>query len=187
MSTIKTTNITHGSNSGTANMVLASDGKVTIPEKKLVCPGTIIQVQSANKTDTATTASTSWTDTGLQVIITPTAASSKVFLMATFGSGLNTAGYTTHWKIDGTTTTSVGDAGGSAVQSGTATKNDHTYGVESNAFNFMDSPNSTSAITYKLQFKSTTALCNVYLNRPGNQDGNTSNTVANLTAMEIAQ
>ena len=29
MSTIKTTNITHGSNSGTANMVLASDGGVT--------------------------------------------------------------------------------------------------------------------------------------------------------------
>ena len=29
MSTIKTTNITHGSNTGTANMVLASDGKVT--------------------------------------------------------------------------------------------------------------------------------------------------------------
>ena len=29
MSTIKTTNITHGSNSGTANMVLASDGSVT--------------------------------------------------------------------------------------------------------------------------------------------------------------
>ena len=29
MSTIKTTNITHGSNSGTANMVLADDGKVT--------------------------------------------------------------------------------------------------------------------------------------------------------------
>ena len=29
MSTIKTTNITHGSNSGTANLVLASDGGVT--------------------------------------------------------------------------------------------------------------------------------------------------------------
>ena len=29
MSTIKTTNITHGSNSGTANMVLASDGSIT--------------------------------------------------------------------------------------------------------------------------------------------------------------
>ena len=30
MSTIKTTNITHGSNSSTANLVLASDGKVSI-------------------------------------------------------------------------------------------------------------------------------------------------------------
>ena len=30
MSTIKTTNITHGSNSGTANLVLADDGAVTL-------------------------------------------------------------------------------------------------------------------------------------------------------------
>ncbi len=33
MSTIKTTNITHGSNSGTANMVLASDGGITFAKK----------------------------------------------------------------------------------------------------------------------------------------------------------
>ena len=30
MSTLKTTNITHGSNSGTVNLALASDGKTTL-------------------------------------------------------------------------------------------------------------------------------------------------------------
>ena len=30
MSTLKTTNITHGSNAGTANLALASNGNVTI-------------------------------------------------------------------------------------------------------------------------------------------------------------
>ena len=43
MSTLKTTNITHGSNSGTANMVLASDGKVT---------ATKVQIDSSGPTTT---------------------------------------------------------------------------------------------------------------------------------------
>jgi len=43
MSTLKTTNITHESNSGTANLVLASDGKVSIATSKFYCPGTIIK------------------------------------------------------------------------------------------------------------------------------------------------
>ena len=34
MSTIKTTNITHGSNSGTNNIILDDTGKVTVAEKK---------------------------------------------------------------------------------------------------------------------------------------------------------
>ena len=43
MSTIKTTNLTHGSNSGTNNLILASDGKVSIATGKLYCPGTVIK------------------------------------------------------------------------------------------------------------------------------------------------
>ena len=83
MSTLKTTNITHGSNSGTANMVLASDGGVTIPEKKLVCPGTIIQVLHMTTTADATNNDhTAWVDSGLTQAITMTAASNKVLIMA---------------------------------------------------------------------------------------------------------
>ena len=194
MSTLKTTNITHGSNSGTANLTLASGGGVTtadtltVPTKKFVCPGTIIQVQSANFTGTASTTSSSWTDTGLQVVITPTATSSKVMLMATLSSGTSNVGYQVHYRFDGVTTTAVGDAGGSAFQSGMSNKVHHVWGNDSMAMNFIDSPNSTSAITYKLQFATTNnGVYTVYLNRSQSQDGNTGATMANLTAMELAQ
>ena len=51
MSTIKTTNITHGSNSGTNNLILDDTGKVSIAQNKLSCPGTIIQVVQCIKHD----------------------------------------------------------------------------------------------------------------------------------------
>ena len=43
MSTIKTTNITHGSNSGTNNLILDDTGKVSIAAQKLYCPGVVIR------------------------------------------------------------------------------------------------------------------------------------------------
>ena len=43
MSTIKTTNITHGSNTGTNNLILDDTGKVSIAAQKLYCPGTVIK------------------------------------------------------------------------------------------------------------------------------------------------
>ena len=80
MSTIKTTNITHGSNSGTNNLILASDGKVSIATKKLYCPGTIIQVVYGTHTGSVQTASANqtWTDVSPTVSITPTANTSKI-------------------------------------------------------------------------------------------------------------
>ena len=52
MSTIKTTNITHGSNSGTNNLILDDTGKVTVAAKKLVSPGTILQVKNITTQNT---------------------------------------------------------------------------------------------------------------------------------------
>ena len=52
MSTIKTTNITHGSNSGTNNIILDDTGKVTVAAKKLVSPGTVLQVKNITTQNT---------------------------------------------------------------------------------------------------------------------------------------
>ena len=65
-------------------LTLDSGGGVTIPTKKLSCPGTIIQVVSTTKTDQfSSTAVQTYTDiTGLSVNITPSAASSKILITA---------------------------------------------------------------------------------------------------------
>jgi len=165
---------------------LASDGKVTIPEKKLYCPGCIIQVVSSTKTDVASTASTSWADTGLQVLITPTTASNKIFLTCNLGAGISNTGYSVHFKLDGTTSTAVGDAGSSAQQDTIGGMLHNTYQTSSMGFSFLDSPGSTSEKTYKLQFKSTSGSVTVFLNAGNNQDGNTANVISTLTAMEVA-
>ena len=47
MSTIKTTNITHGSNSGTANIVLASDGGITFAKKPALGRQVLEQLDSS--------------------------------------------------------------------------------------------------------------------------------------------
>ena len=67
-------------------LTLDSSGGVTIPTKKLICPGTIIQVVSATKTDTASFAVASgaishYTDSSLKVTITPTSASNTLYIM----------------------------------------------------------------------------------------------------------
>jgi len=61
MSTIKTTNITHGSNSGTANMVLASDGSVTFASAVgLFSSYAIICDQKDSTTDGGTFSTDAW-------------------------------------------------------------------------------------------------------------------------------
>ena len=61
MSTVKTTNVTHGSNSGTANMVLASDGDITFAKNPALgsqileqfftpCDGSVIATSNGNIT-----------------------------------------------------------------------------------------------------------------------------------------
>ena len=61
MSTLKTTNITHGSNSGTANIALASDGGVTFASPVgLFSSYAIIQDQKSDTTEGGGATSGSW-------------------------------------------------------------------------------------------------------------------------------
>ena len=94
MSTIKTTNITHGSNSGTANLVLASDGGITFAKKPALgrqileqflspCDGSVIALNQGNTTLTDVTGvqtlSTSYADvTGSSISYTPPTGTTQV-------------------------------------------------------------------------------------------------------------
>ena len=94
MSTIKTTNITHGSNSGTANMVLASDGDITFAKKPALgrqileqfyspCDGSVIATAQCNVTMPTVTGvqvmTTRFADiTGFSIAYTPPSGTTNV-------------------------------------------------------------------------------------------------------------
>jgi hypothetical protein len=114
-----------------------------------------VQVIQTVKTDTYTQNSNTFTDIpGLSVSITPTSASNKILVMVT----LNTVAATGYNLIGrlmrDSTPIFIGDAASSrprAAFQNFHTSSESTYTISEN---FIDSPNTTSAVTYKFQIKS---------------------------------
>jgi len=197
MSTVKTTNITHGSNSGTANMVLASDGKVSVAQNKLSCPGTIIQVVQCIKTDTWSESSVaeggfSAVVSGLTQAFTCSSTSNKVLITGQIYPHNNLA---QGWGV-GVTLTAAGSAIAAATGDARGSRSrlhamsDTYYFGTSVPINYLHSPSSTSAITYGIKlWNGHTSAQTLALNYPSSQDGDTNNgitTASTLTFMEIA-
>ena len=117
--------------------------------------GGIIQVKSATKTDTFTKASnTSFQDVpGLSVSITPTRSDSKILILYDMGWGSN-SGHCSCRLMRDSTPIKIGDANGNKTrvtgQMHHAGSNDQ-YDIEQVSGTFLDSPATTSAVTYKMQ------------------------------------
>ena len=121
--------------------------------------GGILQVVSTTKTDTFQSSATSWTDvTGLEVSITPRSTSSKILVTASVAASpdnADNAGMSLK-LVGGNASGYVGDAAGSRIQgvygmfNDTATANLYLQ-LLSFSFEYLDSPNSTSTQTYKIQ------------------------------------
>ena len=151
--------------------------------------GKVIQVVSTSKTDTFSSNSTgSFIDiTGLSLSITPSSTSSKIFLSFTINGGASANNYAHFRLVRGSTAIGVGDAAGSRIQGTsnfrkTATPSQDTYTNE-----FLDSPSSTSALTYKLQVYNNTSGY-IYINSSSNDSDSANQTraISTLTAMEIS-
>ena len=151
--------------------------------------GKVGQVVSATKTDTFTTTSSTYVDlTGLSVSITPTAATSKILVMAQvsgMGSVNNAIGFGQFMR--GATAIGIGDAAGSRVQ---CTFLIPFASLLAASFTqsplFLDSPATTSATTYKIQIRSENANT-IYVNR-SEQDANNAagnRSISTITVMEI--
>lgn len=124
--------------------------------------GKVLQVVQSIHGTIASSSSSTYADTGLTATITPSSASSKVLVLVTHASvakNNNTAcaakllrGSTDLGVFDGT----AGYTGGSGE-----------FHVGAVAFNYLDSPATTSATTYKTQFASTANNPTVYINNSG--------------------
>ena len=159
--------------------------------------GGIIQIRQTLKTDSFNTNSQNLVDiTGMSVSITPTRSDSKILVQVhlSFGGDDNMYGQVRLVRDPGDQT-----VGGSTAVSGN--QRNGTFGVNTpNGANgqykmysaecqILDSPSTTSTLTYKLQVASTnTSGNNFYLNRPSNNDnqqyiiGGSST----ITAMEVS-
>jgi len=144
--------------------------------------GKILQVVSATKTDVQSTTSTSYVDiTGLSLNITPSATSSKILLtgMVVIHHSL----YTAFVRIL-RDSTEIGTSG-TGSNSAYIVYNLNENANQSRAINFLDSPNTTSQVTYKLQFKRDGGST-LYIN--AHTTGTTNDLISTsvLTAMEVA-
>lgn len=156
---------------------------------RLYSSGHVVQVQQAVLSSAFTTASTTWTDlTGMSVNITPTTITSKILVnvcLCFIGDG-STQGYCR--IIRDSTSIGVGDANGSRVRFSLNNYVLQMNEVRTSSLLFLDSPSTTSTLTYKLQLQSQ-GTGTVYVNRSTTWvDSQQSGTgISTITVMEIAQ
>jgi hypothetical protein len=127
--------------------------------------GKVLQVVQTVKTDTFSTTSGSFVDvTGLSASITPSSASSKILVLAhVVGNGLGASNHLVCRLLRGSTLVYAGDAAGSRAQAFFTAITADANSAETGVAVLLDSPNTTSSTTYKIQ-----ALTNggtAYVNR----------------------
>ena len=153
--------------------------------------GGIIQVKMGTFTDRFTTNSSTMVDTGLSVSITPTRADSKILVNVSLGSFANGTGLKRAFMniVRDSTNVIVGDADtGHEV---TAAVNTRASGYASGtqiplSFMVLDSPATTSAVTYKVQASRGSDSGNVYLNYAEVNDSLSGNTASTIVVMEVS-
>ena len=156
--------------------------------------GGIIQVVQTFKTDTFSSSSSSYVDiTGMTATITPQSSSSKILIDVNLNAGGADNLYAYIKVLRGSTAIGLSTAMSrdSQVNASFAAYTDHGGNSDVKAYNFgfrhLDSPNTTSATTYKLQVYTRSAV-EFTLNRPSENDnevymiGQTSA----ITAYEVA-
>ncbi|CAB4163052.1 hypothetical protein UFOVP797_8 [uncultured Caudovirales phage] len=135
---------------GTNGQVLTADSAQATGLKWAAAGGgKVLQVVMGTSTTQATTTSTTLQNTGITVDITPSSASSKVLILGSMNYGklnTNTGDYVSIALLRGASQIFIQD---SLAFTNTAL---YLYGAFSAAY--LDSPSTTSATTYKFQFKS---------------------------------
>ena len=145
--------------------------------------GVVRQVVSAFKDDSFTTTSTSLVDiTGLSVTITPSSASSKILIHVCGGCSNSGEGYATLISLFRDSTEIGQSTDGSSSNNFVSSQSDSTSNVNNFGSHFLDSPSTTSAVTFKLKL-ATQGSGTATINRRG--DGTARNMSASITAMEI--
>ena len=202
MSTIFVDNIKGRGETGNKITVPTGQKIVGTDTGSIVAPGHVLQVKQAviSNTQSSTTGNTWLALSGFNVSITPTSSSSKFLLQLHAVVGM------AYWQLSfrfkrGSTAVGVGDVD-STRQPSSVTYNSYDYGSSSPtggglqygirpmSMTYLDSPATTSAITYGIDWKGYSTSYTIYLNRSYNNSDSTSyddRPISTFTVMEIAQ
>jgi hypothetical protein len=161
---------------------VAGSSTITLPTtggtiRTTKTPGTILQVVQGTLTGIVATSTATWGDTGLSATITPTFATSKILIT------VNHAGTR---KVFNNTSTGHRILKNSSLlivfeSLGGYTGNTQEVGTGSTTVTYLDSPATTSALTYKTQINSQNAASSCRIN-----DYNGDTVASYITLMEIA-
>ena len=183
-------------NGSVTNDKLANDSitvngtSIDLGASETITAGKVLQVVSTTKTDVfSTTTQTTYVDvTGFSVTITPSSTSSKIYLVTNVQLGSNEMFYIRFLR--GSTAIAIADDDSAnrveSTQGGVfpASNNDK---VAPMGASFLDSPNTTSATTYKLQIRMHTGSALRFNACFSDSDSTfTGRGVGTLTAFEIA-
>jgi hypothetical protein len=148
---------------------------VTVPAgNTLYAPGHVVQTVHASYSTTQTSTSNTLINTGLTATITPKFASSKILVLVDQGGAMKGTGDAGNWLQ----VRLYRDAVELERQLGgyTGTNMANYFGAMN--FNYLDSPNTTSAVTYKTMFANIANASYVQVQE--------SSTPSHMTLMEIA-
>lgn len=158
---------------GSANATLVTSG--TLPKARLPA-GTVLQAVNTNYFTQTTTSGGTFVATGLSASITPSSTSSKILIFASGGdvaSSVNNTGVAHALFRDSTNLVQFSNQG--PVYTGNA---GNTWIGTGPSVNYLDSPSTTSAITYAIYFRPQSAGPTATVQR--------DSTSSTMTLLEIA-
>jgi len=152
--------------------------------------GSVIQVVQTVKDDVFSSTSTSYVDiTGLSASITPTSSSNKIYVSVCISNLVNDADTAQAILLRDSTQIANAASGDNVIfggYNGGFDDGQTYYGLVPSVVNFLDSPNSTNNLTYKVQAKRVGGSI-FYLNRNVEDSGTYDQRgISTITLMEIA-
>jgi hypothetical protein len=161
---------------GTTGQVLTVSGGVPTWATPAGGGGKVLQVITASAGAEVVSTSTTYADTGVSATITPTSATSKILVIANQNGNLKNADTGLRIRlVRGSTELTIIDS--ATTHTGTSATN-HSGG---SAITYLDEPATTSATTYKTQFRTNVGGAQVLTNF----NGYSSSSFSSITLLEI--
>jgi hypothetical protein len=165
------------------SITLSGDGTITgltatgISAVQQLPAGSVLQVVNATYSTITSSTSASYADTGLTATITPKFSTSKILVIVVHNGvrKISASTYGNFKLLRGAT-----EIGGTIEAVGSTNSTVNISGLNA-GYNYLDSPATTSATTYKTQFNNQNATGTIYVN-----DFAVSATYSYITLLEIA-